>query len=435
MGQFKVTYQQNNTFTVPPGVTEIFVECLGGGGAGGKGGTLAAGGGGGGGAYAASTLTVSPGTTHSIVVGQQTAATTAGAGVAGSPSTFGAGPLVRAAAGAGGGAPSGLGGITAGAGGAGGSVANSIGTTRTAGSNGANGGNGGPGAPPLATGGPSFFGNGGNGGAAVSSGNGVGGFQGLVVVTFEYTSDIAPTSDTVNYVVSWKRAFNETATASDAFFKSILKPFNDSVSASDSLIKTVNKTQPESVSVSDNFVKFFRELNSENISATDAINKINRLYRTDAVSASDAITKFVLKKAADDIVVSSDAFTRYISKNLSESVSITDFAFIVLIFIRNLSDTANAIDVISKSMRISKQDAAVAVDLAMKLTKKQFASGVNVTDSAFVQAIYNRAFSSTAATSDLLRKSIGIKFEDNISGSTYIPPVSTGRKKIIVLTD
>lgn len=65
------TYTSSGSFIVPPGVTEISVECWGGGGAGG--GATAnnnGGGGGGGGAYARRNITVTPGQSFSFVVGQ-----------------------------------------------------------------------------------------------------------------------------------------------------------------------------------------------------------------------------------------------------------------------------------------------------------------------------------------------------------------------------
>jgi hypothetical protein len=67
-------------FTVPDGVSSIFVECVGGGGAGGSMNKTAVSnfscGGGGGGAYAGSTISVVPGATYSIKVGSGVAPST-----------------------------------------------------------------------------------------------------------------------------------------------------------------------------------------------------------------------------------------------------------------------------------------------------------------------------------------------------------------------
>lgn len=59
----------NQTFTVPCGVKEIFVEAVGGGGGGGYIEGAQVSGGGGGGAYASKTISVSPGDTFSVIVG------------------------------------------------------------------------------------------------------------------------------------------------------------------------------------------------------------------------------------------------------------------------------------------------------------------------------------------------------------------------------
>ncbi|HBE43384.1 MAG TPA: hypothetical protein DDW27_19725, partial [Bacteroidales bacterium] len=129
------TFTTSGTFTVPPGVTAITVECWGGGGAGG--GTTAnnarGGGGGAGGAYAKKALSVTPGTNYTVTVGAARTGTTS-AGGTGNPSWFGTTGTVYAEGGAGGAAPNG--GTVAGGTG---SAANSIGDIVYAGGNGANG--------------------------------------------------------------------------------------------------------------------------------------------------------------------------------------------------------------------------------------------------------------------------------------------------------
>lgn len=178
-GTVKIIYRTNNTFTVPAGITSIDVECEGGGAGGGNGSALFVGGGGGGGAYAKSTLTVTPGSTHSIVVAAQVANVTNG-----NVSSFGTGPLVLGA----GGTKGANAGTTAnGAGGAGGTTAASVGTIKTAGTAGVAGGAGGAGAAPLggAGGAQSTLGSapgGGGGGGATLSTAGGGGAKGVVTV-------------------------------------------------------------------------------------------------------------------------------------------------------------------------------------------------------------------------------------------------------------
>jgi hypothetical protein len=164
--QTQVTYTSNGTFTVPTGVTQITVECWGAGGGGaGSGTNNATHRGGGGGAYAASVLSVIPGSTFTVIVGTGGVGGVAanGTGGTGSPSTFGVGPLVRAAGGSGGLA------ISAGAGGAGGTVAGSIGDTRYRGGNAVAGGGGGAGSTGQ---GGDADGNNGGLGTALYGGNG-----------------------------------------------------------------------------------------------------------------------------------------------------------------------------------------------------------------------------------------------------------------------
>lgn len=129
------TFTSSGTFTVPPGVTSIIVECWGGGGAGG--GTTSnnskGGGGGAGGAYSKKTLSVVPGTNYTVTVGGGASGSTS-AGASGSPSWFGDPSTVYAEGGTGGSAPNG--GTAAGGNG---SSANSIGDIVFAGGNGADG--------------------------------------------------------------------------------------------------------------------------------------------------------------------------------------------------------------------------------------------------------------------------------------------------------
>ncbi|MCU0832917.1 MAG: hypothetical protein MUC77_00575 [Chromatiaceae bacterium] len=165
------------TWTVPTGVTSITVEAWGGGGGGGgragSSGTATARGGGGG-AYARGVLTVTPGSTYTLTVGAGGAGGAAGAnaGSAGGNSTFGVGPLVRAAGGSGGSA------ATSGAGGLGGTLADSIGDLRFRGGNANSGGGGGAGSTGEGgdttgtTGGTGTPVGGGNGGSAPTTTNG-----------------------------------------------------------------------------------------------------------------------------------------------------------------------------------------------------------------------------------------------------------------------
>ncbi|KAA5534508.1 T9SS type A sorting domain-containing protein [Taibaiella lutea] len=99
------TFNNNNTFTVPPNITSITVECWGGGGGGG--GTNSnntAAGGGGGGSYASSVLSVTPGQTYTVTIGAAGAsgAATSGAGGAGGTTWFGTATTIAAPGGTGG---------------------------------------------------------------------------------------------------------------------------------------------------------------------------------------------------------------------------------------------------------------------------------------------------------------------------------------------
>lgn len=170
------TFTSSGTFSVPAGVTSVYVECWGAGG-GGSNVSRTVGGGGGGGAYAAGWVPVVPGNVYNVVVG-----TGGTSGVNGTSSTFNGTTIVAA------GGSSAL--TNGSAAGQGGTITASVGTTKYAGGNGAagagsNAGGGGGGAGSLgngnnalgATGGAARANNGGAGGAGRSGtrGNGTAG--------------------------------------------------------------------------------------------------------------------------------------------------------------------------------------------------------------------------------------------------------------------
>ncbi len=101
------TFTSSGTFTIPPGVTTITVECWGGGGAGGGAtGIVAGGGGGAGGAYVKKVLSVNPGELHAVFVADVVSGTF-GNGSNGEPSWFSNATTVYAEGGLGGDAATG----------------------------------------------------------------------------------------------------------------------------------------------------------------------------------------------------------------------------------------------------------------------------------------------------------------------------------------
>ena len=98
-----IAYTASGTWTCPPGVTSVTVECWGGGGAGG-GATVnnTCGGGGAGGSYATSTISVIPLTPYTITVGATKSGATTGTN-SGNPTWFGSTTTVYANGGIGGG--------------------------------------------------------------------------------------------------------------------------------------------------------------------------------------------------------------------------------------------------------------------------------------------------------------------------------------------
>ncbi|MDI6046469.1 choice-of-anchor D domain-containing protein [Flavobacterium yafengii] len=108
ISQTTQTFSTSGTFTVPAGITSIQVEAWGGGGAGGGAtGNPSAGGGGGGGGYVKNTsLTVIPGTTYTVTVGNGGVGST-GTGGAGNSSWFGSTITLLAVGGNGGNGASG----------------------------------------------------------------------------------------------------------------------------------------------------------------------------------------------------------------------------------------------------------------------------------------------------------------------------------------
>ncbi len=205
------TFIISGSFTVPGGVTKVYVECLGGGGGGS---TIIAngrrGGGGGGGAYAAGIVSVIPGNSYTVTVGNGGAA-----GFEGGNSSFNINSVF---------AEGGQGGsFNSRTAGAGGSIAASNGIVIFAGGNGADGdetpnfsGGGGGGAGPTgaggnasgSTGGAGTLKYGGSGGDGVSgrsngqSGNSFGGGGSGASTNSNLDRDGGPGADGI-VVVSW----------------------------------------------------------------------------------------------------------------------------------------------------------------------------------------------------------------------------------------
>jgi len=214
----------SNTYTVPPGVTEITVEVWGAGGGGSTSNTAAGGGGGG---YARSIITVSPGDTFNYTIGtagtqginggDSTFNTTivGGGGQAGSGSTGGAGGVATGGndanfnGGNGGNAGSGGNGNRGGGGGGGSATAvanggngsaNSGNTGGTGGAGQGNGGNGGNGNNGAGNAG-SFPGGGGGGAAGPGGGSPSGnGASGQILVT--QSTNTPPTINPISPVTT-----------------------------------------------------------------------------------------------------------------------------------------------------------------------------------------------------------------------------------------
>lgn len=183
-GQTVQTYSTAGTYTwtCPPGTTSIQVDAWGGGGAGGgtgaTGGTIRTGGGGGGGAYTKNaSVSVTPGTSYTIVVGAGGTAVSANNGNNGNSSTF-ATNLVVANGGNGGGSTNNGTGGASGLGGTGGTFsggngAAGLGTNAGSGGGGSSAGTGANGNNGSVTAG-GIAPTGGSAGAAGVSSNGVG---------------------------------------------------------------------------------------------------------------------------------------------------------------------------------------------------------------------------------------------------------------------
>jgi hypothetical protein len=153
------------TFTVPVGINSITVAAWGGGGAGGgvTGGNPRAGGGGEGGSFVRGTITVTPGATYTVVVGNGGTGST-GNGTAGAATSFGGSGLFNAIGGVGGAA--GITGSTFGAGGNATNTGDAVSGTATSDNYGGDGGT----ATNAST--ASSGGGGGSAGAGGGGGNG-----------------------------------------------------------------------------------------------------------------------------------------------------------------------------------------------------------------------------------------------------------------------
>jgi hypothetical protein len=131
-----LSFSSSGTWTAPPGVTSVTVQCWGGGGAGGGALLAGVGGGGKGGGFASSILTnIVPGNTYTVTVGASGVGST-GAGGNGGPSWFSSTSTVYAVGGNGGGGGTALALLGAGATGP---TTGNIGTTNFYGGNGVSG--------------------------------------------------------------------------------------------------------------------------------------------------------------------------------------------------------------------------------------------------------------------------------------------------------
>ncbi|WP_445454062.1 choice-of-anchor D domain-containing protein [Flavobacterium sp. 25HG05S-40] len=170
-GQSTQTYSSNGTFIAPAGVTSIQVEAYGGGGGGARGGSSNrhGGGGGGGGGYTLnSSVTVIPGTSYTITIGNGGNGSSSGNGSNGTTTTatFGA-TTINATGGAGGTRHA-----SGGAGGAGGAGTKAGGTGGTGTNSGSGGGGGAGGTISAGSSGTVASGGAGGGGMAGNGGNG-----------------------------------------------------------------------------------------------------------------------------------------------------------------------------------------------------------------------------------------------------------------------
>jgi len=166
----------SDTWLCPAGVTSVTVHCIGGGGGGGgsRSNSVYGGGGGAGGSYATKVVTVTPGNTYNLYVGEGGAGGTNGNGVDGTASWFNNTSEVYAVGGAGGDEPNG-GTVSGGSG----TTTGCIGTTVYAGGDGANGtgsgGISGGGGGAAGSGGAGGDASGRTGGTGTASGGGDGG--------------------------------------------------------------------------------------------------------------------------------------------------------------------------------------------------------------------------------------------------------------------
>jgi gliding motility-associated-like protein len=126
-------FNQTSSWTAPACVTSVIIEAWGGGGAGGGNETAQnGGGGGGGGAYSKSVITVTPGQTYAVTVGNGGVGIAGAAGTAGGDSWFKDATTILAKGGTEGNAPAGAGGLA----GLGGLASSGIGTVKYSGGNG-----------------------------------------------------------------------------------------------------------------------------------------------------------------------------------------------------------------------------------------------------------------------------------------------------------
>jgi hypothetical protein len=157
--------------------------------------------------------------------------------------------------------------------------------------------------------------------------------------------DTATLSELVEFIVHSIRAFNDTATLSDAMVLTQKKFFADSFVITDSMVAALKKVFADTVTITDAFTRLVTFTRTFNDSATlsETVAYILRIAKADTVTISDSML-YTLAKVFGDTVTISDSveFLQTLGFDIEEFVTLSDLMLAVLI--KNIADTITISD-------------------------------------------------------------------------------------------
>lgn len=179
----------------------------------------------------------------------------------------------------------------------------------------------------------------------------------------------------------------------------------------------------------------WRRSYNDTVASTDALAKTILRPLTDTAAVTDSLTKLVVKKMQNESLTANDVFARALTQSRSDGLSATDLATVTLVALRYFNDAGAASDYLAKQLGLSKADAVAVVDSVFKLAIKKISGDSALPSDAFARVVgFQRAPADGVSTADVYQRSLQIRFNDSISG-TSAPAPTGGTRKIYVISD